>query len=795
MTSEPPYLSPSVRHAPVRVALILLVAWCCLVGTGPALAQMAQMVQMAQAEPPELSTLFPSRAPILLDGGILDGAILGGDRATGDAAANRRRPARLVRLVRLVLPPQVLGACRSDLSDLRILDAGGREVPYLVDAGRAPDEAVRVLERRVPQILGADRSTRDPDGSTGGTPALLTESYTLAAPPSAPAGQGWDLVLVTRRPRFVRALVVTRGDDATTEVLAEGSVFRLAPVPGAGVADAPVRERVRIALPETLPRHLTVTLSGEEQSFLEPAFRYERSRRIPGGDRARVPLSTLGPNDGTSDGGATERSLPAARAGKTVIELDRPRGLVPGALVLDTATAAFNRRVEVWDEGPGASDQPLGAATLYRVPAPSWMDSPIEQRSIPIATPRGDRLRVVIEDGDSPPLDAVAVRAALRRPALVFSSSSSTGDGTAVGTLLFGGGRAFRPRYDLQALLPALTAGGAPVEGEAAEIVERLVDPAALPVAHLGAIEPNPRFDPSPALAFAHRPGAQIEARRFHYRRLLEVEPSADGLARLPLTPEDLAHARPDLADLRIVGIGEDQEDESPNQWAYLLEPGAVRDQRALPVTRRDGDEPGTSLYELTLPATPATVDRLILDSSAPFFDRPFTLRATVSQPAAGRGRSGEDTREIVLASGRLERRVGDPRPVTLAFPATRAEKLVLEIEDGSDAPLPVDRVVGRFPLPALYFPAPAGDYALLLGAPDADPPRYELTRARSLVLAVASAPAVAGPLAVNPAYSRAASLFSGHEIQRTLLWAALVIAVLVLGLFTLRLARTESAE
>ena len=181
---------------------------------------------------------------------------------------------------------------------------------------------------------------------------------------------------------------------------------------------------------------------------------------------------------------------------------------------------------------------------------------------------------------------------------------------------------------------------------------------------------------------------------------------SDDGLARLTLSPEDLAHARPDLADLRIVGGAAGSDEGEPRQWAYLLEPGAARRQRSLPIERRDGDDPGSSLYELTLPATPATLDRVVLDSSAPYFDRPFSLRATV--PAPAETRSGK-ARETVLASGRLQRRVGDPRPVTLAFPSTRVERLVLEVDDGSDAPLPLERAEGRFPLPTLYFPVPGG--------------------------------------------------------------------------------------
>jgi hypothetical protein len=172
----------------------------------------------------------------------------------------------------------------------------------------------------------------------------------------------------------------------------------------------------------------------------------------------------------------------------------------------------------------------------------------------------------------------------------------------------------------------------------------------------------------------------------------------------------------------------------------------------------------------------------LIVDCSAAFFDRPFTLRGT--PPGAG----SEDAQTLVR--GRLRRRVGDPRPVTLAFPAARIDRLVLEIEDGDDAPLEIRRVEGRFPLPTLYFPAPQGEYALLLGNPEGEAPRYELTRARDLVLAVTAEPARTGPLGENPEYRAGRRLLSKEGVQRLLLWAALGAAVLALAFLTLRLAR-----
>lgn len=735
--------------------------------------------QGARSRPPELASLFPSRAPITVE-------------------PRTRRASSEGSLARLLLPPQVLSACRSDLSDLRVLDRDGREVPFVVDAGRAADEAVEVLERVTPEILGAAQSTLPREGA----PDLRSESYELPAPPPAPPGEGWELVVETDRPRFVRRIVVTgRGADEDTEersgqaeeadrtpeqpsgapdadeggreggdgdaedspeTVAEGSIFRLPAAPSSVERN---RERLRLALPDAIPPRLTVTLEGEDASFLEPGFRFERSHRLPGRGRARVPLTPL--------------ELRTA-GGRTVLELERPRGLVPDVLVLETATPAFSRRVEVWDEGPGSVDAALGSETLYRVPAVAS----VQDLEVPLLPARGDRLRVVIHDGDSPPLEEPVFRAAVRRPALVFSMEP--GGAGPDGELLFGGGRAYRPHYDLAELLPTLPAKddpdgpGGPLRNAAARIAEHLIDPSRLAPARLGPIEPNPLHDPSPALAFAHHPGAPVDGGLYRFRRTLRAVPSPEGLARLTLTPEDLAHAQADLADLRIV-------DPESHQWAYLVEHGGERDLRPLPAERSTeapaaGERGRVSRYELALPARPATIDRVVLDSPAAFFDRPYSLRAVPH--------GAEEDAERVLTRGRLRRRVGDPRPVTLAFPEARIDRLVLEIEDGDDAPLTLSRVEGRFPLPRLFFPVPEGSYALLLGNPGAGTPRYELTRARDVVLAVAAEPAEAGPLAQNPEYRAAARWLTGQGVQRVLLWVALGVAVLVLALLTLRLAR-----
>ncbi len=545
---------------------------------------------------PAVASLFPHRAPLAAPAG---------------------------RLVRLALPPAVLAACRRDLSDLRIVDAGGAEVPFLLHRGPGAAERLEVIASARPRLLDARRRAR----ARKGLPPVRWESYELSAPTAPPEAQRWDLVLVTGRSRFVRALRVEAGG----KTVAEGSVFRLA---------GPGRENLRLALPALSGDRLRVVLEGEDGELLEPSFRYERVRVIAGEEGARVPLAVV------------ERH---GAEGRTTVELERPGSLVPDRLVLATDTPAFDRRVEVWDEGPGAAREPLAEGSIYRLPGPPR----VEGLEVPLRPARGDRLRVVIDDGDSPPLATLEVRAAVPRPTLLFALPAGAGpapsraEGDTTATLLFGGGRALRPSYDLEALRAE---PGRPVTGDRAEILERLADPAALPEARLGEASDNPTYDPAPALAFAMHPGAPVEAGLYRWRRHLEAEPSPEGLVRLRLDLDDLARARRDLADLRI-------SDETSHQWAYLVEEAAAREARDLEVGAVETRD-GRSRYPLTPSAAPVTLDGVSLEVGAPFFDRAYTLEGL---------RDGEP---IPLASGRLVRRAGDPRPLAVAFPPARVEGL-----------------------------------------------------------------------------------------------------------------------
>jgi len=133
---------------------------------------------------------------------------------------------------------------------------------------------------------------------------------------------------------------------------------------------------------------------------------------------------------------------------------------------------------------------------------------------------------------------------------------------------------------------------------------------------------------------------------------------------------------------------------------------------------------------------------------------------------------------------------------VLVPFRGERIDSLTLLIEDGDDAPLAVRGARARRQASDLYLAAPAGQYFLLVGYPDAAAPRYELAAVRDVVLAVRSAPVVSGVFAKNPTYSTRARLLAGSTparlAQRLGVWAVLLLAVAVLAGLTLRVVRRE---
>jgi hypothetical protein len=637
-------------------------------------------------------------------------------------------------LSRMPLPPEVVVSSAPDLSDVRLFDRAGREVPYAVDPGvpQGLERKARVVVDAHVSDLQRDEMPRDD------AKAATREVYRIVLPDEAPAAGVWTLVVAASQPRWVRRIAV-RGvgkDGTTTPLVPRASLVRL----GQTLVD-----RDRIVLPRFDGAEIELVIEGEEGFFLEPVLRFESERRLAPDAAAEVPLRVLGQR---------------AEQGRTVLEVARPPALASARLRFASSTPAFDRRVTIEDVLANGTTRPLGTGRITRAALPPDAAG-VPRLDVDLAPARGDHLRLTIDDGDSPPLADLAVALAYDTPALLFALPSGSAESPS-GVLRFGGGRAYAPRYDLAALLR-----------DASSASVGLADASRLPQARLGAVRRNPSFDASPALAAVLRPGAAVEIDAWQWQRPLSVPESPEGLVELRLGAEDVARARADRADLRVV-------DGDGRQWPYLVAPAVQRASVALRATGPASAD-GKSVWQIALPAVPLTLDRIVLQPARTVLDRRFRLRT-----------HDTDGKVRVLAEGTLAQDLRRPRPIAIDFPATRVDALELEVVDGDDAPIELARVETSLALPSLLVAARAGHYLLLAGNPDADAPRYELGGASAVVRDLRSVPVQAEAGRDNPDWTGTPGGTARRRawLQQAAIWGVIGLAVAVLGLVTLRLVR-----
>lgn len=432
------------------------------------------------------------------------------------------------------------------------------------------------------------------------------------------------------------------------------------------------------------------------------------------------------------------------RADHTHLVVRLPAGLAVERLVLTTTTPSFDRSLEVRDVGPGGGGRAVGAGRIHRRPGD---DASVV---VPVRGPRGDALEIVVSDGDSPPLENLVVVAEVERPILMSPLSGR-------GTLRFGGGRLSTPRYDLSH-----------------HDAERALDASAARVrwAEAGEARDNPGFDPLPALAFAMKPGAPAPLGRFRHRRPLTITPSREGLSVLSLDVSDLAHARVDLGDLRVV-------DDRGRQLPHLIERTGRRLRAPLTLEPPSGSSSTRTIHRFSLPGPSLPLSAVELVLSSTFAHRAYRIVA------------GEGDEAITLAAGHLRRRPGDPPSLVVELGEVEpVASLALEVEDGDDAPLSLVAATALVPGAELFVVAPQGRYWLMSGARDLAPPRYEIERARPMVLSLSRETIVTGPREQNPAFVSPPS-----DQPPPILWAVIGLAVAVLGWLTLRVVAEEQPD
>jgi hypothetical protein len=165
----------------------------------------------------------------------------------------------------------------------------------------------------------------------------------------------------------------------------------------------------------------------------------------------------------------------------------------------------------------------------------------------------------------------------------------------------------------------------------------------------------------------------------------------------------------------------------------------------------------------VTLPEASLPASRLVLSTGARVFER--RLRVHEDRPQAEGG-----PRRLAEASWRHADPARPAPPATVVLPAVASARLLLEIDDGDNAPLPLGAVQLLLPGWRLRFLHPGPPLKLLHGADGVEAPRYDLALLAPRLRAAPAAEVVLGPPQPPAAPSRLR--------PASLAWGALVLGV-----------------
>lgn len=288
-------------------------------------------------------------------------------------------------LTKIVLPAGTFDSAQPALSDLRLLDPTGQEVPFLLDR----DVASRGSEPG--QALGPKSFRAAPSGDAT---QLLIETGT--------AGPLDAIDLETSAPFFLKA--------AHVEISPDGVAWE-SMGPAVPVFRQLGAEQLRLSLSRRTAAFVRVTLD----DFRSRKVDFSGAKLHPAPAQAAPPiLAPLGAR-------ITQRDEFAGETVLTVV-LDGRHVLLAG-LTLAAKDPLFMRRVVVSiREARGAisCERTIGSGTIYRValdgaPARTHLEIPLN------FTPSTRELLVHIQNGDSPPLTLDGVQAEQHPVNLLFN--------------------------------------------------------------------------------------------------------------------------------------------------------------------------------------------------------------------------------------------------------------------------------------------------------------------------------------------------------------------------------------
>lgn len=550
------------------------------------------------------------------------------------------------------------------LEDLRLYDAAGRELPYLL------------------MLPGVARE-RDLDGAILAIPATKRESGF-----EVDLGQVENVDRLTlaglASPLLKRYRLEGSGDRSHwVTLVAEGTLFDL---PGEGL------------------RLLEANFASGPYRYLRWTWDDATSGRVrpPSSARARL-RERAEPAPPTMVRLAMERRPSEPRVSRFHLRLPG-RGLPVAALLLEVGPGDLLRRARVTEPrlggaaGAKGSDtiEPalLGEATLRRS---SHGGSVAAALGLAIAPPHETGLDLEVDDGDSGPLALEGVVARLRPLPWIYFESPDGGEVLA----RYGRPAATAPRYDLEA------SRGAAAAATAATATWGEPRPTSAAVAGAPAVAEPPG-------------GGALATDGFRFERALaEV---GIGLQQLPLDAAVLAHAHA-LADLRLATSDGQQVPYLLERRAEPLELGLTLQTAG----EGDGSSRSpagvVSHYSVDLPYAGLPAGRLALATSARVFDRELVLRTAERDRATG----GERWRTVAQLAWRHADPESAAPELAIDLPALSGDRLRLEVEEGDNRPLPLTAVRLLLPSWQLRFFGTGQPLRLLYGDPRLAPPRYDL--------------------------------------------------------------------
>jgi|GEM_PF-3200561 len=259
---------------------------------------------------------------------------------------------------------------------------------------------------------------------------------------------------------------------------------------------------------------------------------------------------------------------------------------------------------------------------------------------------------------------------------------------------LVGNSKTSAPSYDLAVLKDSLAQG--PFEHATA-----------------GPLELNPSYQKPEVLPALAETGAVLDVSDWTHRVSVSLDGSGFHFIELPLSA--LLHATPFGQDFRLIRDG--------RQIPWL----ADRTTRTKSVTPRVtvlGEEKGKSRWEMVFPLEGIPLTHVECRASNPLFQRNLIIYEDVTDDR------GEPTRRILgqFSWARTSLAGPDFRVFPLTHPPT-TDRLVVEVDNGDNAPLSLDGFKAYYQTWRLVFKAsPGHPLFLYYGRPQVGWPRYDLT-------------------------------------------------------------------